>query len=118
MEKWVVTAKKADFLEIGRKYGIDPVVARIIRNRDIIEDSAINQYLNGTLDDLPSWKGLKDIDKAVDIISEKIDQGVRMRIIGDYDIDGVTATYILLKGFKRLGANVDSGSNCRWLWDS
>ena len=108
MEKWVVTAKKADFLEIGRKYGIDPVVARIIRNRDIIEDSAINQYLNGTLDDLPSWKGLKDIDKAVDIISEKIDQGVRMRIIGDYDIDGVTATYILLKGFKRLGANVDT----------
>ena len=108
MEKWVVTAKKADFLEIGRKYGIDPVVARIIRNRDIIEDSAINQYLNGTLDDLPSWKSLKDIDKAVDIISEKIDQGVRMRIIGDYDIDGVTATYILLKGFKRLGANVDT----------
>ena len=108
MEKWVVTAKKADFLEIGRKYGIDPVVARIIRNRDIIEDSAINQYLNGTLDDLPSWKSLKDIDKAVEIISEKIDQGVRIRIIGDYDIDGVTATYILLKGFKRLGANVDT----------
>ena len=108
MEKWVVTAKKADFLEIGRKYGIDPVVARIIRNRDIIEDSAVNQYLNGTLDDLPSWKSLKDIDKAVEIISEKIDQGVRIRIIGDYDIDGVTATYILLKGFKRLGANVDT----------
>mgnify|MGYP004458833303 FL=1 len=108
MEKWVVTAKKADFLEIGRKYGIDPVVARIIRNRDIIEDSAVNQYLNGTLDDLPPWKSLKDIDKAVEIISEKIDQGVRIRIIGDYDIDGVTATYILLKGFKRLGANVDT----------
>lgn len=108
MEKWVLAAKRADFQEIGRKYGIDPVIARIIRNRDITEDAEINQYLNGTLDDIPSWKSLKDIDKAVEIISQKIDLGIRMRIIGDYDIDGVTATYILLKGFKRLGANVDT----------
>ena len=108
MEKWVVTAKKADFQEISRKYGIDPVISRIIRNRDITEDAAIGQYLNGTLADIPSWKCLKDIEKAVNIISGKIDQGSRMRIIGDYDIDGVTATYILLKGFKRLGANVDT----------
>ena len=108
MEKWVVTAKKADFQEISRKYGIDPVIARIIRNRDITEGAAIDQYLNGTLADIPSWKSLKDIEKAVNIISGKIDQGSRMRIIGDYDIDGVTATYILLKGFKRLGANVDT----------
>ena len=108
MEKWVVTAKKADFQGIGRKYGIDPVIARIIRNRDITGDEAIKEYLNGTLADIPSWKLLKDIDKAVEIISGKIDAGTKMRIIGDYDIDGVTATYILLKGFKRLGANVDT----------
>ena len=108
MEKWVVTAKKADFQGIGRKYGIDPVIARIIRNRDITGDQAIEEYLNGTLADIPSWKLLKDIDKAVEIISGKIDAGTKMRIIGDYDIDGVTATYILLKGFKRLGANVDT----------
>ena len=108
MEKWVVTAKKADFQGIGRKYGIDPVIARIIRNRDITGDEAIEEYLNGTLADIPSWKLLKDIDKAVEIISGKIDAGTTMRIIGDYDIDGVTATYILLKGFKRLGANVDT----------
>lgn len=108
MEKWVVTAKKADFQGIGRKYGIDPVIARIIRNRDITGDEAIEEYLNGTLADIPSWKLLKDIDKAVEIISGKIDAGAKMRIIGDYDIDGVTATYILLKGFKRLGANVDT----------
>ena len=107
-KNWVLAAKRADFQEIGRKYGIDPVIARIIRNRDITEDAEINQYLNGTLDDIPSWKSLKDIDKAVEIISQKIDLGTRMRIIGDYDIDGVTATYILLKGFKRLGANVDT----------
>ena len=108
MEKWVVTAKKADFQGIGRKYGIDPVIARIIRNRDITGDEAIEEYLNGTLADIPSCKLLKDIDKAVEIISGKIDAGTKMRIIGDYDIDGVTATYILLKGFKRLGANVDT----------
>ena len=108
MEKWVVTAKKADFQEIGRKYGIDPVIARIIRNRDITGDEAIDEYLNGTLEDIPSWELLKDIHKAVEIISGKIDTGTKMRIIGDYDIDGVTATYILLKGFKRLGANVDT----------
>lgn len=108
MEKWVVTAKKADFQGIGRKYGIDPVIARIIRNRDITGDEAIEEYLNGTLADIPSWKLLKDIDKAVKIISGKIDAGTKMRIIGDYDIDGVTANYILLKGFKRLGANVDT----------
>ena len=108
MEKWVVTAKKADYQGIGRKYGIDPVIARIIRNRDITGDEAIEEYLNGTLADIPSWKLLKDIDKAVEIISGKIDAGTKMRIIGDYDIDGVTATYILLKGFKRLGANVDT----------
>ena len=108
MEKWVVTAKKADFQEIGRKYGIDPVIARIIRNRDITGDEAIEEYLNGTLADIPSWKLLKDIDKAVEIISGKIDAGTKIRIIGDYDIDGVTATYILLKGFKRLGANADT----------
>ena len=59
MEKWVVTAKKADFQGISRKYGIDPVIARIIRNRDITTDEDINQYLNGTLSDIPSWKLLK-----------------------------------------------------------
>lgn len=108
MEKWVVTAKKADFQEIGRKYGIDPVIARIIRNRDIIEEKDIAEYLNGSLSDIPSWKLLKDIDQAADLISEKISIHARIRIIGDYDIDGVTATFILLKGLKRLGADVDT----------
>ena len=108
MEKWVVTAKKADFQEIGRKYGIDPVIARIIRNRDIIEEKDIAEYLNGSLSDIPSWKLLKDIDQAADLISEKISTHARIRIIGDYDIDGVTATFILLKGLKRLGADVDT----------
>ena len=108
MERWVVTAKKADFQGIGRKYGIDPVIARIIRNRDITEEKDIAEYLNGSLRDIPSWKLLKDIDRAADLISEKISTHARIRIIGDYDIDGVTATFILLKGLKRLGADVDT----------
>ena len=71
MEKWVLAAKRADFQEIGRKYGIDPVIARIIRNRDITEDAEINQYLNGTLDDIPSWKSLKDMTKLWKLFRKK-----------------------------------------------
>ena len=108
MEKWVVMAKKADFQEIGKKFGIDPVIARLIRNRDVERMDDIRSYLYGTLDDIPSPWLLKDMKKAAEILSAKIDSGAKIRIIGDYDIDGVTATYILLTGLKRLGADVDT----------
>lgn len=108
MEKWVVTAKKADFQKIGQTFGIDPVIARLIRNRDVEGMENIRSYLYGTLEELPSPWLLKDMKKAVEILKDKIDQKARIRIIGDYDIDGVTATYILLTGFRRLGARVDT----------
>ena len=108
MEKWVVMAKKADFQKIGKEFGIDPVVARLIRNRDVEGMDDIRSYLYGTLDDIPSPWLLKDMKKATEILSAKINAGAKIRIIGDYDIDGVTATYILLTGLKRLGANVDT----------
>ena len=108
MEKWVIMAKKADFQEIGKKFGIDPVIARLIRNRDVEGMDDIRSYLYGTLDDIPSPWLLKDMKKAAEILSAKIDSGAKIRIIGDYDIDGVTATYILLTGLKRLGADVDT----------
>lgn len=108
MEKWVLTAKRADFAGIGEKFGIDQVVARLIRNRDVIEEEEIRKYLYGGLDDLPSPWLLKDIEKAVGILEKKIHDHVKIRIIGDYDIDGVTSTYILLKGLKRVGAEVDT----------
>lgn len=108
MEKWVVTAKRADFQKIGKQFGIDPVIARLIRNRDVIREEEISFYLNGKLEDLPSPWLLKDIKKAVKILKEKIMENRAIRIIGDYDIDGVTATCILLKGLKRLGARVDT----------
>ena len=108
MEKWMVYAKKADFQGIGRKFGIDPVIARLIRNRDVDGEEAIQSYLHGTLEELPSPWLMKDIGKAVEILRTKIAENKKIRIIGDYDIDGVTATCILLKGLKRLGAQADT----------
>ena len=108
MEKWVVAAKKADFNLIGRQFHIDPVIARLIRNRDVVGEEKIKEYLLGTIDTLPSPWLMKDMKKAVDILEKKIQQQAKIRIIGDYDIDGVTSTYILLKGLTRIGANVDT----------
>ena len=108
MEKWMVYNKKADFQKIGSEFGIDPVIARLIRNRDIQDMKEIRSYLYGALAEIPSpWK-MKDIERAVQILQKKITQKKKIRIIGDYDIDGVTATCILLKGLKRLNANVDT----------
>ena len=108
MEKWMVYNKKADFQKIGSEFGIDPVIVRLIRNRDIQGMEEIRSYLYGTLAEIPfPWK-MKDMECAVQILQKKITQKKKIRIIGDYDIDGVTATCILLKGLKRLGANVDT----------
>lgn len=108
MEKWVVTAKKADFRNIGERFGIDPVIARLIRNRDVIGEEAIQQYLNGTVNEIPSPWLMKDMDRTVTILGQKIQELKKIRIIGDYDIDGVTSTFILLKGLRRLGAQADT----------
>lgn len=108
MEKWVVCTKKADFYGIAEKFRINPVIARLIRNRDVIGDEKIQEYLHGTLADLPSGRKMKDLEKAAEILEKRIQEGCRIRIIGDYDIDGVTSTTILLKGLKRLGAKVDT----------
>lgn len=107
MEKWFVTAKRADFQQISGKFGINPVTARIIRNRDIVGDEAIQEYLNGGLKDLHDPKLLHGAREAVILLNSKINEGRKIRIIGDYDIDGVNATYILYKGLKRCNANVD-----------
>ena len=108
MAKWVVSAKRADFAEIAEKFHIDPVIARIIRNRDIEGDEQIRQFLHGTPDDLHSPYLLKDIEKGVAILLDKIRQGKKIRIIGDYDIDGICSTYILLSGLHYCGALADS----------
>ena len=108
MERWVVAMKKADFYAIGEKYHISPILARLIRNRDIIGDEDIDFYLNGTIADLYDGMLMKDMDRAVEILSEKIREDKPIRVIGDYDIDGVNATYILQEGLSGLGADVDT----------
>ena len=107
MEKWFVAAKKADFQEIGKKFRIDPVTARLIRNRDVVGEAAIEEYLYGGRKDLHAPHLLKDCQKTAEIIKQKIEEGKKIRIIGDYDIDGVNATYILYKGLTRCGARAD-----------
>ena len=108
MEKWFVTMKKADFNGIAEKYQISPIIARLMRNRDVIGDEAIDFYLNGTVENLYDGLLMKDMDRAVDILKEKIEEGKKIRVIGDYDIDGVNATYILQQGLAGLGADVDT----------
>lgn len=108
MAKWVVTAKGADFNHIAEKFHIDPVIARIIRNREIVGDENIDGFLHGTIEKLHDPALLKDAEKAADILLNKIAGKLRIRIIGDYDIDGVCSTYILYAGLKFLGADVDT----------
>lgn len=108
MEKWIEIRKGGNFMEMAKKYGIDPLIARIIRNRDIIDEKEITEYLYGGKEALHNPHLLKDVDKAAEIIAEGIVGKKAMRIIGDYDIDGVNATYILLEGIRRCGGNVDA----------
>ena len=105
-EKWYVQSKKADFKAVGEKYGIDQVTARIIRNRDIIEDADIAKYLHPDLSDLYSPHLMKDMDRLIEILHKKITEKKSIRIIGDYDIDGIESSYILLKGLQSVGAIV------------
>ena len=108
MQKWVVINKKADFKSIGERFGIDQVTARIIRNRDIMEEEEIETFLHGTRKDLHDPKLMMDAEILVDCLVDKIRHQKAVRIIGDYDIDGVMSTFILKKALLRCGANVSA----------
>lgn len=107
MAKWLMYIKRADFTAMGKKYQIDPVVTRILVNRDLTEDAAITAFLHPSEKDLGDGKALKDMDVAVALLQKAIKEKKKIRIIGDYDIDGIQATYILHQGLLRLGAIVD-----------
>ncbi len=106
-EKWYVAAKKADFQGVAKRFGIDPVTARIIRNRDVVGDDEIRQYLYGTRAELGDPAQLQGGLEAASLLKQKIEAGKKIRIIGDYDIDGVNSTYILYRALTRCGAQVD-----------
>ncbi len=108
MKKWMVTSKRADFDAIAQKYNIDKVIARIIRNRDIISDEDMALFLNGKMSDIHDPHLMKDLDKAAGIVKEAINGNTKIRVMGDFDVDGVCATFILKKGLKALGADVDN----------
>ncbi len=108
MKKWFVAAKKADFTEIGKKFHITPMTARIIRNRDVVGEEQIRKFLYGTVEDLYSPWLLHGMKEGVSLLKEAISLKEKIRVIGDYDIDGVCSTYILLTGLKKIGANVDT----------
>ena len=106
-EKWVVSAKGADFKAIGEHFGIDPVIARIMRNRGLTDLDEMEYYLHGDEKDLIDPHLLKDVDLAAEIILKKVKEQKKIRIIGDYDIDGIQSTYILYCALKRIGAEAD-----------
>ena len=108
MEKWYVAAKKADFEKWARQFHISPVLARILRNREMTEESQIQQFLYGTLEDCHSPWLLKDMDKAVELILQAVDEQTFIRVIGDYDVDGICSSYILTRGLQILGARADT----------
>ena len=106
-EKWILYAKKADFQEIGHKFHISPILARLIRNRDVVGDEAVGRYLYSGPEGMHDPGLLPDMEEAVEILEKKIAAGARIRIVGDYDIDGVCSSCILALGLKRLGAKAD-----------
>lgn len=107
MRQWMVAAKKADFYAIAEKFHVDPVVARIIRNREVIGEKNIRIYLGGNLSDLSDPHQMKDMDRLVEILAQKIRKQAHIRIIGDYDVDGVTSSHLFLTALRRVGAKVD-----------
>ena len=108
MARWVEIRKGADFRAIGEKFQISPLTARLIRNKDITGEQEIKEYLHGTLEDLHPASLMKGIPEAVALLRKKLKEHAAIRIIGDYDIDGVCSTYILLRGFRAAGAQVDT----------
>lgn len=108
MKKWILHMKKADFYAIGKKFSIDPIVVKIMRNRGLEREEEYEKFLYGGWEQLYDPSSFKGMEEAVAILYQKIQKKKPIRIIGDYDIDGVNATYILYKGLKRTGADVDS----------
>lgn len=107
MEQWFIAAKRADFNGLAKNLHVSPVLVRLMRNRDLTTEEEMERYLHGSLKDLYNPHLLKDVEKGAAVIRGKIAEGKKIRIISDYDVDGVSSNYILYKGLKRCGADVD-----------
>ena len=107
MEKWFLANKKADFSALAQKFGITPVTAKIIRNRDITDDEGIRKFLHGTLDDLHDPMEMLDMDRLLAILSGEIENGGKIRVVQDYDVDGCMSGFILVSAIRRCGGEAD-----------
>ena len=107
MEKWFLANKKADFAAIGKKFGVSPVIAKIIRNRDIVDENDIHKFLYGAMDDLYDPMLMKDMDMLAAELKKSIDSGKRIRVVQDYDVDGCMSGYILVTAIRLCGGNAD-----------
>lgn len=105
--EWRIQAKKADFEAIGAKFGISPVTARLIRNRNVADMEGIERYLYGRIEDTYDPFLLPDMEKALFLLKQKIEEEKPIRIVGDYDIDGICSTYLLYRALCRVGARAD-----------
>lgn len=107
MEKWFLANKKADFAAIGKKFGVSPVIAKIIRNRDIVDENDIHKFLYGAMDDLYDPMLMKDMDMLAAELKKNINSGKRIRVVQDYDVDGCMSGYILVTAIRLCGGNAD-----------
>ncbi len=107
MSKWMVKMKKADFDAIAGKFGINRITARLLTNRGLTTDEEIERFLSGDASMLHDPAQLADIDRGAKVMLHQISQGARIRVIGDYDVDGICSSYILVKGLELFGADVD-----------
>ena len=108
MAKWLLAQKRADFNALAARFGIDPVTARVLRNRGLTDEEEIDRFLNGTLEALYEPSLLKDMDRTVALLREAIEKGAEIRVVGDYDVDGICASFILQKGIEAAGGRVDT----------
>ena len=106
-EKWLLRNRKVDLKAMSEKYKISQLLCKLMVNRDIIDENIINSYINPVYKYLHSPKTMKDVVIAVDIIKRKIQENKKIRIIGDYDVDGIISVFILYTALKKCGANVD-----------
>ncbi len=107
MERWVLLRKGGDFEAMGEKFNISPRLACLIRNRNVIGEAKVHKFLNGTIEEINDGRLMKGMEAAALIVKKKIKNKQKIRIIGDYDIDGINAAYILLEGIEGLGAEAD-----------